>query len=404
MQPAQLKPENFASYPPLGRQVAVRGIELLRQLPLSFVPLLLQQVIAYDWKFPPERQEVDAQFSYLGGLSPERLQEVMRRFAVLRLSPEIEHIDWINSPIEFSEQLSAQLWTTNQVADFRTAAVELLNMVHAAVPPPAPAIPRLALVVLGQGVSENTYRLFRKLRAHGTYFSRVNPENGLRILVDHVAARAREHPAAFAHWYVDGDAPYSSVPSGAVQVLSYREIEPLRVRVVATMRGQLLQGQGTEARRNGLARLGPEDFGLQASGENAVPDHFKVAVLSEGSGTQFFSTTFVQWSARELLRRAQPLTLLARFAPRMTALSMDQALAGSTKPPVLDAQGALVDADMGAYYTWINLMRLSGASESSFLVWFENHKEALAIAPALARGSQSDTALSLEEVLEKCAV
>jgi hypothetical protein len=66
---------------------------------------------------------------------------------------------------------------------------------------------------------------------------------------------------------------------------------------------------------------------------------------------------------------------------------------------VLDAQGALVDADMGAYYTWINLMRLTGASEASFLVWFENHNEALAIAPSLSRGSQSDTAVSVKELL-----
>jgi hypothetical protein len=403
MQPAQLKPEYFSSYPPLGKQVAVRGIDLLRQLPLSFVPLLLQQVIAYDWKFPPERQEVDAQFTYLGGLSPERLQQVMQRFAALQLSSQMENTDWVNSPGTFSEQLSAHLWTTNQVAAFRTAAVDLLDAVHSAIPPPAPEVPRQGLVVLGQGVSENTYRLFRKLRAHGTYFSRVNPENGLRALLDHLAARAREHPAAFAHWYVDGGVPLGPAPPG-VEPIAYSEIEPLRAKVVASMRGQLLQGQGTESRRSGLARLGPEDFGLDASGKNAVSNHFKVSVLSEGSGTQFFSTSFVQWSARELLRRAQPLTLLARFAPRMTDLSMNQALAGSTKPPVLDAQGALVDADMGAYYTWINLMRLTGASQASFLVWFENHNEALAIAPSLSRGGQSEVPVDLKDLLGKLTV
>jgi hypothetical protein len=191
MQPAQLKPEYFSSYPPLGREVAVRGIDLLRQLPLSFVPLLLKEVVAYDWNFPPERQEVDAQFSYLGGLSHQQLQGAMRHFASLQLSPEMERIDWVNSPLDFSEQLSAQLWTTGQISAFRSAAVELLNSVHAAVPPPIPEIPRRVLVVFGEGVSENSYRLFRKLRPQGTYFSKVNSQNGLRVLMDYVAARAR---------------------------------------------------------------------------------------------------------------------------------------------------------------------------------------------------------------------
>ena len=47
-----------------------RGLEVLRQLPLSFVPLLLGEVIAYDSKFPAERQEVDAQFTFMSALSP----------------------------------------------------------------------------------------------------------------------------------------------------------------------------------------------------------------------------------------------------------------------------------------------------------------------------------------------
>ena len=48
-------------------------------------------------------------------------------------------------------------------------------------------------------------------------------------------------------------------------------------------------------------------------------DRFQVKLLTEGSGTQIFSTTFAQWTAREALRRAQSQTLLVRFAPTATA-------------------------------------------------------------------------------------
>jgi hypothetical protein len=398
MQPSQLKPEYFSSYPPLGREVAMREIDLLRQLPLSYVPLLLREISAYDWHCPPERREVDAQFVYLRGLSQPQLQDAMKQFAALQLSPEMERIDWINSPLDFSEKLSAELWSTGQISAFRVAAIELLNRVHIAVPAPSPTIPRRVLIVLGEGVDKNGYKLFHKLRSQGTYFSRVNPQDGLRSLMDYIEERAEQHPAPFAHWYVDGDKLLHNFGPG-IEVLAYGEMESLRAHVAAIMRGQLLQGQGSEVRRSGLARLSPADFGLDASGPNAVMDRFKISVLADGSGTQFFSTTFVQWSLRELLRRAQPTTVLARFAPRMTESSMNAILAGDAKPIAFDPQGALIDADMAAYYTWINLMRLTGAQEAAFLAWFENHNEALVVSPALSRNSQSGHEVTIPELL-----
>jgi hypothetical protein len=104
MLPSQLKTEQFNAYPPQARQISASRIELLRQLPLSFLPLL-RELIAYDWKFPAERKELDNQLAYLGSLSPEQLRESMARFGQLRLSPELEQVDWVNSPVQFSERL-----------------------------------------------------------------------------------------------------------------------------------------------------------------------------------------------------------------------------------------------------------------------------------------------------------
>ena len=85
----------------------------------------------------------------------------------------------------------------------------------------------------------------------------------------------------------------------------------------------------------------------------------------------------------------------------MTESSMNAVLAGDTQPITLDPQGALIDADMASYYTWINLMRLTGAHEAAFLVWFENHNEALVISPAFSRNSQSDREVTVPELLKR---
>jgi hypothetical protein len=122
-------------------------------------------------------------------------------------------------------------------------------------------------------------------------------------------------------------------------------------------------------------------------------------LLTEGSGTQIFSTTFAQWAAREALRRAQPLSLLVRFRPRQSQRPMSELLSLSTGKIELDPAGSLVDGDMGAYYNWINQQRLTGSDHSSFLAWFENQNEAIAIGPAVPRGTVSQSATDLEKIL-----
>jgi hypothetical protein len=160
-------------------------------------------------------------------------------------------------------------------------------------------------------------------------------------------------------------------------------------------------GMGPEALRTYLAQLRPVDLGFTSGDE--VLDRFRIKMLTEGSGTQIFSTTFVQWTTREALRRAQPLTLLARFAPRQRQRPMNEMLAETGVVVELDPAGSLVDAEIGAYYHWLNQMRLSGATESAFLVWFEGKSHALAIGPTTPRGTTSNSATDLEQILASLA-
>ncbi len=156
-------------------------------------------------------------------------------------------------------------------------------------------------------------------------------------------------------------------------------------------------GMGPEVLRTRLAQLRPADLGFDGGDE--VLDRFRVKILTEGSGTQIFSTTFAQWVAREALRRAQPLTLLVRFAPRQRQRPMNQLLAAATESVELDPVGSLVDADMSAYYNWLNQQRLPGANESSFFAWFEGHNQALAIGPTTPRGTTSTSATDMSQLL-----
>ncbi len=401
MLPRDLKPEQFNGYSPEARKLASGYVGALQRLPLSFVPSLLREVIDYDFKFPVERRAVERELANLSSLSAEQLDTWFRGFAQIQISPKLESFDWINGPAQFVEQLSSHLWTTHQLDAFRGAAMEYAGRLQTAVPPERPAIPRLGIAVIGQGVATYEEALFRKLRPHGAYFSRLKPENGMEQLLVAVASRAKVHPLPFAHWYVDGGQAAEHDP--LVTCVSYAALEPVRAALLRKIRSETDRpGMGPEVLRTLMAQLRPADLGLgrvPGNAADAVLDRFQMKVLTEGSGTQIFSTTFAQWTAREALRRAQPLTLFVRFAPRQRQKPMNELLSGISDHAELDPVGSLVDGDMGAYYNWLNQQRLPGADQSSFLAWFENHGEAVALGPAMARGTVSNSVAEIGQVL-----
>ena len=87
MQPRELRPENFSHYPPQGRAFAVKHLVVLQHVPLVLLPILLLQVIEYDWLFPVEQRSLARQFDYLEMLSSASFTSLMAPFAALAFCP-----------------------------------------------------------------------------------------------------------------------------------------------------------------------------------------------------------------------------------------------------------------------------------------------------------------------------
>jgi hypothetical protein len=156
---------------------------------------------------------------------------------------------------------------------------------------------------------------------------------------------------------------------------------------------------GPEEARTLLAETTPRDLGLGGVQADEVLTRFQVSVLTEGSGTQIFSTTFAQWTAREALRRAQPCTLVLRYAARERQRPMNELIMRTSEKDTADGAGSLIDADMGAYYTWIDQQRLTGSEQSLFVAWSQAHKQAVAIGPGLASDTSSSNVPTMQQLL-----
>lgn len=391
-----LTAEHFRQYPPEARSLAVQHLLLLQKLPPAFLASLLQELIEYDYKFPAERAALTGELDYLQGVSPQQLEALFREFHSIQLAAEGDRSAWVTQPQAFNEQFSAYLWSSHQMDRFQQAAAAYGQHLQTAVPTPAPAVPRLSIAVVGSGVSSHPGTLFTRLRPHGTYFSNVQPENGVRTLLASVQRRAEQHLAPYAHWYIDGGEAFTG-NNPAVTTVSYAGLQPTRAALLDSIQRESSRpGAGPESLRNYLAHLQPEQLGMHG---DPVLNRFQLKLLTEGSGTQIYSTTFAQWTGREALRRASPLTVLVRFAPRQRQRPMNELLSNQAASAELDPAGSLVDADMAAWYQWINLQRLSGHDRSVFIAWFEGGNQAVAIGPTLPRGAQSRSPLTMDALL-----
>jgi hypothetical protein len=401
MLPSGLTTASFNAYSPQAHTLAVQHLTLFQQLPIAFLPGLLRELIEYDDRFPAERFSIDSELAYLSALNPAQLNALFKPFAQINISAALIASDWVNHPAQFVEQESAHLWSTQQLDAFRIAATHYGDTLRSATSPPTLAAPRLGIAVIGQGAPTAVEPLFRNLRSHGTHFTNIKPDDGLTHILAAVEARAAAHPTPYAHWYIEGGLPVRPTP--LLTRVSYQALEPLRSKLLNFINAQVARpGMGPEELRTNLAKLTPADLGIHPpTNTQADPllDRFQLRLFTEGSGTQIYATTFAQWTTREALRRAEPLTLLVRYAPRQRQKPMNELLANSGAQAELDPAGSLVDADMGSWYHWLNQQRLSGADHSIFLVWFEGQQQAFVVAPSLPRGVQSDSAMDLKALL-----
>lgn len=377
---------------------AAQTLPLLRTLPVPLASLLMQQVQRYDRIFPREQQELASTIKSLQPPRTSSMQSAVDAFAALRLSPELNRPGWESTPALWTERITAEMWSTGQIAAFREAA----RLVIAPEPADDPKAQPRAVVVLydaGLRAAADAPSLLRRLRPFGTHYTAVNDPVAHEHLQTWLHGRATGAPQAYAHWLVSGSA---SGRTPAVASLSYAELQPARQHLLHMMNEarNAESGGGPEGMRDAMRALTPQEMGLPQTADPVLTD-FATDVLVGGSGTQLYATTFVQWTAREVLRRAQPRTLLARFTPRNQSTSMDLRLSQPNAEPPLDPAGSLLDAEMGAYLTFVNLQRLPGADRAHFLAYHPGYGQAVLIGKGVVPGASVAGKTDLPDLLAR---
>src|SRR5580698_543554 len=166
--PRLLQSADFDGYPPQAREFARTHIEILNALPFPLAASVLRQIARYDWLFPAEQQELAGQLKLLASQSSA---PAIASFARITLSPGATRLAdsaWVRNPAATTETLTADLWATGQIDNYRAAASALPRPEETFATP----LPRLALVAISSEctLSGLDQVLFENLRPHGCVF------------------------------------------------------------------------------------------------------------------------------------------------------------------------------------------------------------------------------------------
>ncbi len=373
-------------------------LPLLRELPAPLAAILLQQANRYEVMFPHERREVESTLARLRAPRSEAAQQAVESFRALRVPVEVRLASGEAEPSGDAEAFTAVMWSSGQIAAFRQAAQLMV--------PPEPEeradVPRCVVVVFDAALRSTgeAPELFRRLRPAGTLYPRVSGADAPQQLEAWMEKRLQASPQAYAHWLISGGHSSGWPTPRPVVRMTYDDLRPARLHLLQLMNHARSEGAGggPEGLRSAMMAMRGRDMGMGGD-DDPVLQAFAADVLVAGSGTQLYSTTFVQWSVREALRRARPQTVLAHFAPRNAAASMDVRLSNPKAEPPADPAGSLVDAEMHTYMTYINLLRLPAALKASMLVWHAGYGQALLIGAHVPAGSTNAEEHSLSRLL-----
>jgi hypothetical protein len=329
----------------------------------------------------------------------EQRPALMDAFRLISLTPELAKTDWLRRPEIFIAALSGSLWQTHQIDAYHHAAAAMFAALPRGERKTGSAAP-LLIAVLGQGAAKSDYPLFTEVRAQGLYARRLDETDAAEQLCSLVRSRAEEDGAAYAHWYVDGGEPWAFTGRGVVQAFTFPEMTPVRDAVLAEMDRAVREGAGPEILADRLREMRPSSLGVTGVAADARLDHLFMSLLTQGSGTQLYSTSFVQAAGVELVRRARPTTLLLRFAPRRKPASINDMLNQRGQSAEMDAEGALVDADMGLYYAWLALRQQPGGEQARMLAYVEGQGEAFVVGPRATRGAEITTPMTVQQAIK----
>jgi hypothetical protein len=390
--------------------------DVLKRLPLTFLPFVNQQLHDWEFLFPNEKESTESLILYLDSLSSREAAALFSK--VVSLEDKMGAHRWLKFSTEKQTiENSSELARSPYFQEWRQAVQEVFDAAnrHAMQTYEGPVKPRNRAIVLDIPASLPVERsqVWRHWHEMGrrVKLQPLAPQSSQGaldgVLTGLIASATKANESSNSDkisaaiptadsWVIDGarslvdaclaDRSYASTARAIL--LSYARLEAYRgsfSREINTMRKDLADADSVydHLRKVDVAPWCPPEVAT-----NPAVREFVRSLYLSGNGAVIFGNSFVEWAASEALRRARPRFLAARFSVRnkpkpFTGVAVfEDPDRVNPLPAADDFAGSAVDAEILAAYIWLSAIRYEEYRQSTVCICVAGSlMEAYVVAP-----------------------
>ena len=358
--------------------------EVLARLPATVHAFILVELQKWPLLFDAERRYQHALLEHLSRLSTPDLDQMVVGIARIEAEAGANRVGDRN-PARFQDEAQALLRKRGLVVAWRQQVDAFFQKIDPVLETqlyPANAPRRLVVQLYGSGITVEREKLWRRFKGAGVRvpLNLEGTDSAERFLEALFGARHGDgvapplltgavESAPLDAWLIEAHealhnlcaAKGGAASAGPVTGLSYDRLRAYRDDLTRALNAKIQSGvespQAFAAFARGL-QIAPQPGALLYSADVLVA--FVRDVLLAGNGTLITNNTFVEWSAVQALRRAQPRILVTRFGvrdklkPFSSMILFSQARASDQIPVAQDPVGSFIDVEQLSYYVWLN--------------------------------------------------
>jgi hypothetical protein len=401
--------------------LAQKHREVLARLPATVHAFILVELQKWPLLFAPEQRYQRALLEHFTRLSAPDLDRSAAGISRIEAEAGANRVSDGN-PARFQDEAQGLLRKRGLVVAWRQEVDGFFKNVDAALETqlyPADAPRRLVVQLYGSGITVQREKLWGRFKGAGMRvpLNLEGADGAERFLETLFGPRERGGAAPqlltnaigsapLDAWLIEAhealhalcDANTGATSAAPLTGLSYDRLRTYRDDLTRALNSKIQSGvespQAFAAFARGL-QIAPSAGALLYSADVLVA--FVRDVLLAGNGTLITNNTFVEWSAVQALRRAQPRILVTRFGvrdklkPFSSLILFSQPRAADHNPIVEDPVGSFIDVEQLSYYVWLNAEKNPAYRKRTlYLFLAEGVDEMLAIrsdVPAATRSS-----------------
>src|SRR6266571_1893308 len=386
----------YAGLEPEAKRLVQEHSEVVARLPLTFLVFTLADIRKWSSLFQPEQKYFRALFDQLSAFDNPQFESVfgdLSRFEVKVGCERARAADPMTARAELENCLRSKGAYTEWRSRIDAIFERLEPLVDArlyAPSDPAAAVPRLVVMIYGQGIAIEREALWKRFREVAV---RIPLSLGaaettapfLTELFTGLPASAVANTAPTLFQILASSKGYSPLDSWIIEAgdglhalceqkerergggpgvtgLSYDRLRAYRERLSDAIYSKVASANLSgplelEAWLETLDAQPQEGFTLHSA--PVVLDFVRDILVLGGNGSLIINNSFVEWSSVRALERAHPRVLVARFGvrdklkPFSSLLLFSKPRSSDVIPMMEDPLGSFVDVELLSYYIWL---------------------------------------------------